>query len=376
VSRSTTKTRRSNIELMRIVLFSMVVSLHIAGPYLETHFYTGTLNWQFSNLLDGGSRLGSIGFVLIAGYFMSSSKSDRPASRVLKLLPPLAFYWVMYLALYYMDAKAAGHLAGPGSLPLHEHPALRAVMDFLRADGHFYPLWFVQVFIALYLLIPYLNILVDRLEQQRLRNLIIVLFSITSAIPTLVYITGINFYRLDFFSSKLGLFVTLYFIAAYIRKYVQIKVGAGRLFLVFATGEFLIVFLTFLYNSRYSPLIFFKKIVGVTMTYPFSGFLGNFYERSNSLVMATGVVMLLFFLKLDISSRAINWIAAKTYGAYICHVFWINILGHHWPIFSHLPYVIATTALIISVIVCSLATESLRQWLAGLLGSMLREKSG
>ncbi len=359
---------------MRIVLFIMVVSLHIAGPYLETHFYTGTLNWQFSNLVDGGSRLGSIGFVLIAGYFMSGSKSRRPARRVLNLLPPLAFYWLMYLVLYYMDARAAGTMVGSGALALHETPVFRAVMDFLRADGHFYPLWYVQVFIVTYLLIPYLNVLVDELEQRELRNLILVLFSVTSAIPTLVYITSIQFYRFDLFSSKLGLFVTLYFIAAYIRRYVKTKISAGRLFLMFLTGEFLIVFLTFIYNSRYSPLIFFKKVVGVTMTYPFSGFLGNFYERSNSLVMATGVVMLLFFLKLDIFSPTINWVASKTYGAYICHVFWINILGRHWPIFSHLPYVAATTALIISVIVCSLATECLRQWLVGLLGPLFRRK--
>lgn len=378
--------RKSNIELMRIILFMMVVSLHVSGPYLAAHFDSATLNWQFSNLMDGSSRLGSIGFVLISGYFMSGSKSQRPARRVLKLLPPLAFYFPIYLMLYYLDFRVANPAASSAAkqalsinpLAFHQTPVFRAIMDFLKADGHFYPLWYVQVFMATYLLAPYLNALVHQLSREEFRNLIVVLFTITSASPTLVYITDIQFYRFDLFSSRLGLFVTIYFIGAYIRKHVHINKSARTLFLMFATGELLIVLLTFIYNSPYSPLIFFKKIMGVTVTYPLKGFSGAFYERSNSLVLATGVLMFLFFLKIEISSKilsqAINWVSAKTYGAYICHVFWINILGRHLPIFSRLPYVVATTALIVSVIVCSLATESLRQLLAGLLAPVFRKQ--
>ncbi len=352
-------------------MFTMVVSLHIAGSYLETHFYTGTLNWQFSNLIDGCSRLGSIGFVLIAGYFMSGSRRKNPERRVLKLLPPLAFYFPVYLALYHMDARVANHPANSVPLAFHQTPTFRTVMDFLKADGHFYPLWYVQVFIVTYLLAPYLNILTARLEQRELKRLILLLFTITSAIPTVVYITGISFYRSDFFGSKLSLFITIYLIGTYVRRYGETKLGLGQLFFLFAAGEFLIVFLTFLYNSRYSPLIFFGRIVGVTMTYPFAGFVGNFYERSNSLVIATAVLMLLFFLKLEFSSKTVNRLASKTYGAYICHVFWINILRNHYPVFSHLPYAVSTVSLIVCVILCAIATESLRQWFFGLFAKNL-----
>ncbi len=374
--------RKSNIELMRIILFMMVVSLHVSGPYLATRFDSATLNWQFSNLIDGSCRLGSIGFVLISGYFMSGSKSQRPARRVLRLLPPLAFYFPIYLVLYYLDFKVANPAASSAAnqalsaspLAFHQTPVFQAIMDFMKAEGHFYPLWYIQVFIATYLLAPYLNLLVRQLTHEQFRNLITVLLTITSAIPTLVYITDIQFYRFDLFSSRLGLFVTLYLIGSYIRKHVQISKSARTLFLMFATGELLIVLLTFIYNSRFSPLIFFKKIMGVNITYPFNGFSGAFYERSNSLVIATGVLMFLFFLKIEISSeslsKATNWVSAKTYGAYICHVFWVDILGHHFPIFSDLPYVVATAALIVSVVVCSLATESLRQWLTGLLAPL------
>ncbi len=357
--------RKSNIELMRIILFVMVVSLHISGPYLTSHFYTGTLEWQFSNLVDGCSRLGSIGFVLIAGYFMSSSKSSRSWRRVLKLLPPFAFYFPVYLVLYNMDKNAVGVLAEPTKL-FWDTPFCRAVLDFLKADGHFYPLWYVQVFIATYLLAPFLNTLIDHISRQDLKHLITVLFLINSGIPTLVYVTGIQFYRFDFFSSKLGFFVTLYLISAYIRRYVVIKAGANTLLAIFLGGEFSLVFLSFLYNSRYSPLIFFNRLMGITMNYPFSGFLGNFYERTNSLVVATGIAMFLYFLKLDFSSEPVNNVASKTYGAYIGHVFWINILTRYWPVFSRLPYIATTIALIVSVVILSFATEYLRQWLGKL----------
>ena len=365
MSLASTPARKSNIELMRIILFVMVVSLHISGPYLTSHFYTGTLEWQFSNMADGFSRLGSIGFVLIAAYFMSSSKSSRSWRRVLKLLPPLAFYFPLYLVLYNMDKRAAGALTETTKL-FWNTPFCKAALDFLKADGHFYPLWYVQVFIATYLLAPFLNTVIDHVERQDLKRLITVLFLLTSGIPTLVYITGIQFYRFDLFASNLGFFVTLYLISAYIRRYVDIKTPAKTLFAVFLGGELSLVFLSFLYNSRYSPLIFFNKLMGITMTYPFSGFLGNFYERTNSLVLATGIAMFLFFLKLDFSSKPVNNLASKTYGAYIVHVFWINILTRYWAVFSRLTYIPATIALIISVVVLSFATEYLRHLLGKL----------
>ena len=75
-----------------------------------------------------------------------------------------------------------------------------------------------------------MNVLVSELPKERLRNLILVLYCVASVIPSIVYATGVQFYDLGLLSSRLALFVLLYFIGAYVRKHLLTKASAKGLF--------------------------------------------------------------------------------------------------------------------------------------------------
>ncbi len=112
------------------------------------------------------------------------------------------------------------------------------------------------------------------------------------------------------------------------------------------------------------------------MKYPLGGFSGAFYEFNNFLVIVAAVFMLLAFLRLDVFSVWINRLGGLSYGAYVVHVFSITALarfidlaaaseGRHYPVVASL--------FILCVIVCSLATEGLRQMAVRGVGRWIRQ---
>lgn len=361
--------RQSSFELMRIILFFMVVSIHVASPYLSTHTLVGTVNWQVANLLDGGSRVAVDCFVLLTGYFVGSLKDPKPSRLISKALSPVAFYLLLYFPLYFLNS--GGNLAGA---------ICGGLADLAGRGVYLYHLWYVQVLIVVYLLAPYLNLLVQQLSPRQARNLIIVLLVVGSAIPTAVYMTGVDYYDLSLLNSRLLLFITLYLLGAHLRKNVRIGVPPAKAFGLFIAADCLVVALSCLYNSRYSPLIFFGKLRGVTLAYPFHGMTGAFYEFNNLLVIAASVMLLAAFSSIRFSSKLVNTVSSWSYGAYIVHVWWITVLGHLaaplGPVFESARYPLMTVLFVASVAVLSLLTEGLRQTGIDIMRTMAAKTRG
>lgn len=361
--------REGNFELMRIILFLMVVAIHVSSPYLSNHTVVGVVNWQIANILDGGSRVAVDCFVLITGYFVGASRDPRPGKLIAKVIEPIPFYMLLYLPLYYLDNK--------GNLCLSLCSALQ---DLVGNTIYLYHLWYVQVLIAIYLLSPYLNVLIHQLSPLKLRGLIATLYCIGSVIPSLVYMFGIDFYDLSLLNSRLLLFVTLYLIGAYIRKYSQVDTPPQRLFGLFFMADASIVVLSCLYNSRWSPLIALAHLRGAGLTYPLRGLTGVFYEFNNFLVIGASILLMLAFARLKISSRLINYVSRWSYGAYLGHVLWINVLSRIVNPFGaafdspHYPSIVLV--FILSVSVCSLVTEAIRQMVLGVVRNWVLESRG
>lgn len=373
--------RKSSIEILRVILLLMVVSIHVSGPYLSSHFISGVVNWQVANILDGGSRVAVGCFVVITGYFLSysgkSPGSKPPSRRIARLLAPLGFYFPLYLSLYRWGNRSS--LAGS---------LWAAAYDLGRNDGLFYHMWYVQVIAAVYLLSPYLNSLVVSLERRALRDLIIILGCITSVLPTLVYVTGVPFHDTLLLNSRLVLFVTLYLTGGYIRAHKADSGGAmlrsrRALALAFLLTEVFIIGFTFLYNSRYSPLIYFARLRGVNLTYPMGGFSGAFYDFNSVPVVVGSVLLFLLFLSIDLDCRGrlhrlANKLGACTYGAYLGHVFWIQVVTRFIDPAAYADgpsYPLAAVGVILSVSACSMATEALRQAMGRFLTSLRRAKA-
>lgn len=349
--------RKSNIELLRIFLFIMVVAIHTCGPYLASNHLSGTFNWQVANIFDGASRVAVDCFVLITGYFMCT-KNTKPSINIKKLLLPLLFYIFIYLPLFVRDFKTI------------DKSVFMLVKGLVTLDYYFYHLWYVFLTIIIYLLSPFLNIIIEKIDKILYKKLLIILFVLLSVIPTLMYMTDFYDLELIIFYSKASLFILLYLLGAYIKKFASSELNIKKLVFLFIVSEFLIVSLSALYNSRFSPMIFIKKLSNINISYPFGGFLGVFYEYNNILVIISSVFLLLIFLNLNIENKVINKISSLTYGAYLSHIFFINLVSYLLDPtdFQHsILYLPAVIGFILCVSLCSIVFEYIRQLFTGVI---------
>jgi peptidoglycan/LPS O-acetylase OafA/YrhL len=232
-------------------------------------------------------------------------------------------------------------------------------------------MWYIQTFIVISFLAPFLAIALEQADQRTHRLTIIALLLTVSGFPTFTYMTGLYWFDLPLFDAKLLLFLTLFIIGAYIRKYPPnlSPLVAGLLFL--GTQTF-IVLADRLYNSRYSPINIIRLMRGEISSFEegalieTQGLSGAFADPINIIVIASSVLMLLFFTSISVQSDFCVKIAKHSYGAYIIHVFWIQIFSriqdNRFDLYSFVwldseRYPLYATVFILAVVVFSLLTS-------------------
>lgn len=196
--------RKSNIELLRIVLILFVIILHYMNASMGGalgHVQPRTLNYYLDHLIESLSIIAVNVFIIITGYF-SYKKSSVKLSKAVNLFMVMLF-WGLVLSFVSV------------SWLVPQTINLKAIKDIINASIF---QWFVVVYIILYLLIPYLNKLIARISRKEYQLLIIVNVII-------FYIIGV-ISKVVIADSGYGIinFVTLYLVGAYIRKYHDTRV--------------------------------------------------------------------------------------------------------------------------------------------------------
>lgn len=189
--------RLSNLELYRIIVMLLIVVHHyVVNSGVETVMAEAPLSGKslFLYLLGMWGKTGINCFVLITGYFMC--KKQITLRKFLKLLLEVEFYNVVIGGVFL--------LSGYNSF------SLKAMVEMLipvrsMASG------FTSCFLIFYLLIPFLNLLAENMNQKmhlRLLALLLFTYSLMGSIPKF----HITFNYVTWFSI-------LYFISSYIRQY-------------------------------------------------------------------------------------------------------------------------------------------------------------
>ncbi len=193
-------TRDSNLELFRIIAMLLIIACHYSvylRHYLPENALLGdTLSWRVQFLLMFGSwgKTGINCFVLITGYFMC--RSQISLRKFLKLFFTIAFYNV----LIYLISSLAGQ-EGFGIRTL-----LMSIIPIAKISRNF-----VFCYLLFFLLIPFLNLLVNNLTKRQHQLLLLLL--------TFVYVVigSLPKYGIEF--NYVGWFCVLYFFGSYIRLY-------------------------------------------------------------------------------------------------------------------------------------------------------------
>ncbi|MBR5089249.1 MAG: acyltransferase [Ruminiclostridium sp.] len=300
--------RQSNIELLRIIAACGVIILHYNNPKIGGGYAAvtdGSINQAIMTFFESLSICAVNLYVLISGYFMRGSmKRDflKPVGLIAQLV-------VFELAFCLIKELPKGNS-----------------LDFRTVLGYFTPsYWFVFVYIALYLISPYINLVWTHLSDSGKKTLLLILaglFSVYAIIPDIVQ----YYYQDDIYgASTIGLFgsqagytivnfVLVYLIGCYLkdREDKGKKTGSGKLLLWLLLTVAAIMGLTYLE----------KTITGRDI------FATTAYNYEHPLVIIESVLVFLLFRNINMAGNSvINKLAVASFPAYLIHMNLLEYCG-------------------------------------------------
>ena len=295
-----TKVRESNFELMRIISMLFIVIYHMiistGGKLIN---YTVGLDNLFLSFISLLIIVHVNSFVLITGYFQHNKKFN--IKKVFSLVGMVYFYKVLIGAIAYFIFH-------------YDYTYLDIIKILSPLD--FGNLWFFGIYLALYLISPYLNRLIKNLTQKEHRRLIIMLLIMYSLITTLSVQSIFN--NTGF---TLVHFVMLYIIGAYLKKY---PVSQNLHFMNYSNKKRFFIFLTiFLVAGTFNFLLynFADQLVNMSsnevILYIGNSIKNNCFYYQTPLVMIQSISYFLLFETFSFKSKIINRISQSIFAVYI-----------------------------------------------------------
>lgn len=191
--------RKANMELFRIVLMISIVFGHgFRWGGLRDALTFPSILYIITQILDIIDTPAVNCFVMLSGYFLITT--DFKVSRILKLWLQILFYSVVLCVLMCFCGQAT---FSPKSVALSVIPVI----------SNRY--WFATNYVALYLLFPFINILLNKLDKRQYQVMLAVEFFLFSLVSMIPGVPGFN----SLGGNSLIWFVVLYTIGGYLRKF-------------------------------------------------------------------------------------------------------------------------------------------------------------
>lgn len=299
------KVRNSNFELMRIISMLFIVIYHVR---MHSGFNNATGSVAiFLNFITTIMVVHVNSFVLISGYYQSKSKVKL--SKAISINNAAWFYKVLFLIIALVLTR---HF----SIALtDEIKPLEIIKTLLPFDYGIY--WFVDCYLALYLISPILNKLIDSLSKKNFQKILAILFILLCIIPTIT-LDEVIFTR---GGHSITSFIFLYLLGAYLRIYpVKENYYFRRLTDTGRQALFIIVILITAIVTLFCNIVAGKLIHYGTASNYLGYILNNFYINYGSpLIVIESVAYFLFFETLNFKSKFINFISRYTFGVYLVH---------------------------------------------------------
>lgn len=298
-------TRNSGIELLRIFsMFGVIVLHYIGSSGMDSEaILMPSINYYILFFLESLCICAVDLFILISGYFLCSTQK-RSLSKVMELILQLIMF------------KEAGYLL---TILLGENVFSIKTFFVQMVPSSYY----VILYIALYVISPYINIIFIKFDDKAWNKFICTAFLLFSVYPILVDLSGEVLHIEWFGLSTVGAwgnqqgftivnFILVYLVGAYIRFH-------GIRFLERAQGGVILGI-----TAIFVGLIFLWAL--------FNEHTAAFGLRSawcyhNPLVIAVAAVIFLQFRKMKFYSRWINELAKAAFTCFLCHVYLLGFLG-------------------------------------------------
>lgn len=334
--------RNIGLDILRIISMLMIIVLHYLGKGgLLKAENTSEIYHVIYYFIEALSIIAVNCYVLISGYFLIKSKFKW--KKVLQLWLETLFYSIfVYVIIVVLGLKE-----------IDIKGIIKSLFPIITKEY-----WFINIYLVMYILSPFLNKLINCMSQKEYRKLLLILiicFSIISILPDVYTLDSSHGYGIIWF-------VCLYLIAGYIRIYdIPKKLIADK------KGYLLLLYFIFAIIVTIGMLAL--DFVG---TYLGKGTLmDKFIQYNNIFVLMESIALFMFFKQLNIKNtkiiKIVEFIAPLTLAVYLIHeqsqlrtVLYDKIL--HTEICYHNPYgifIMIGTVLVI-FIVC-IIIEFMRQ---------------
>lgn len=278
--------RQSNIELLRIITMCLIIAHH-------TVLHGGAINIDFcknkwiSILLYPGGKIGYVTFIVISMYFLVDKQFKM--ERLLKVWLETLFYSVVFtFVAFYI-----------GGLEL---TTTDWVSVFLPITGNVHG--YAAAYILVYAMTPFLAIVAKNINKQQLVFIITALF-----IPNVLYYLIYNYTNhAQKINSNIGLFIMIYFICYYIKKYEPKWTKKKTLCFIFFAVSWIGVCCIYTIHALYPENVFYTWLLAVSNS------------QTSIIMLLGGFGLFFFFSNIKMKNRKLlNTLASSTLAILMIH---------------------------------------------------------
>lgn len=353
--------RNSSIELLKILSMLGIVVFHvnmslgvsqIIPPYHSTHEALQPVNLTLQAISHFGV-IANVIFWVCSCWFLVSD--DRMSVR--KVFYTLADVWVISMLVFMIS----GCFIGFSSL---KNVLICSVLPTLLSNN-----WYITCYLIMYAMHPLLNKIINGFDKRGYFRFVIVFFLLYS-VTTLLYPSLL-------FTSELIVFVMIYFVVGYLKRYEKKFCCSRRINMtILAVSVAALCAYTLLFDY-------------LAVNYGITDGRSQFWRKmGNPFVIMMAVSLFNLFRSVEFRNSIINYISSLTLFIYIIHENivvrslyrvplwqWIaDRFGTDALLIEHLTY--SAALFVVSLVLGLLYKETLHRWLAGLFGWLYGVLSG
>lgn len=289
--------RIGSLDVLRIVLCMFVITLHFnnsnGGAALvltEGNFY----NHEFALLNESFTICAVNVFIILSGYFLGKNQTRRLLKSLILIFSVIGYNSFFCLVRMVINREFSVGIYVRSLIPVN---------------------YFLWIYVAVYLLSPWINIIFENTSKKNLIFLLLMMFGVFSIYPSI----------LDLYSGMTGTTING------ISTISATDSGAGYTFV-----NFIFMYSIGAYFRKYNPRIerykcMFGYIISSIIIYMTIHITMNGLYYSNTIVILAAVFLFLVFLKSNVtSSNNITMLSELTFQVFVIHGCMYDI----WKIFN------------------------------------------
>ena len=292
------KVRESGIELLKIIAVFLIVISHAAQvlymqqlydicpkAYINLNHVTTNIQHLILIFFRYFGTLGNCIFFISSAWFLCDS-NKRNTKKILQMIIDVWIISIIFLLVFVISG-----------VNLSTDEIIKSIVPTT-----FSTTWFITCYLLLYSIHPYLNILVENISQEELLKINIVTLTI--------YFGGGYLIKRDlFFGNDLILFIVIYLLIAYIKKYLNYVFSNNKL-------NVTLVLLGILGNTG---IVLLTNFLGLKVGGLLSEHMIHWSRNSSPFLLLIAIGLFNLFKNKKFTSKEVNKLSALSLMIYLIH---------------------------------------------------------